>query len=127
MSFVQNKEGESRILPEEFSPLGLYGNRDFFQKAKQDGYTEVAFGGGKEVGAVRPVGVFAFFHPDTAEVRALITWKLYNDVASVRSEPTERAFPNMDSFEDFLEEFKIELGERVSLEEILKPWKVKHE
>lgn len=112
----------SKIKPEEFSPMQMYGNKDIFQKMLNEGYTEVALGGGDWVDDYRIVGIFAFFHPN-GKIHTFETPKYDDGGHTMRGTQFEANY-TMKGFEKYKENHKIEMEtEKQYLKEIVDMWK----
>jgi hypothetical protein len=109
--------------PEEFSPLGMYGNKEIFERRLNEGYTEVAHGSGEWIGDNRIVALWAFFHPKRF-FRKVATHqhpKGYFDGHTFHGKPFETAYTEK-GFKKYCENNKIVLGERQDLAKIVKIW-----
>ena len=125
------------------SPIGMYGrDRDHFVKRLNEGYTEIAIGGGPWVDMngedLRIVGIWVFYHPD-GRVATIETHKGYTpDGHTIRGCPTaceyktsrfmrirNRLFPGSrvpKSFERLVKDYHLKLGPREPLKDLLDSW-----
>lgn len=108
------------MKPDEFSPLNMYGDRNVFEKRLKEGYKELAFGGGEWVGDERIVRLFVFFNPN-GRVATLQTPKALTPDGHTRRGRIEAEYTAKE-FEDYMKEWKIKLGNKTSLEDIVKKW-----
>ena len=109
-----------RRKPEEFSPLGLYGNRDVFQRRLDEGFTKLAFGDGNWVGNERIVRLFVFYHPD-GRIATYEHPKSEHDGTTFRGGPFEAEYSE-EEFQSYKEKFQIAFGGKTSLAEVLEGW-----
>ena len=109
------------MKPEKFSPLGLYGDREFFFERKNEGYTEAAYGGGPWIGSYRIVGIFAFYHPD-GRIATFQTRKIDTGDCTMRGDPIRADYKNESEFKEYVEEHRITLGKKHSLADAIKDW-----
>lgn len=108
------------IKPDQFSDLGMYGDREVFKKRLEDGYTEFAFGASNEiVEGYRLVAVWVFFRPD-GRVATLETLKDYTGSSTERGR-SEREYDEKD-FEKMIEKYGAGMTERNDLKILLDRW-----
>jgi len=106
--------------PEEFSALRMYGNKNVFEKRVEEGYTEVAFGGGDWVGNQRIVRLWAFFHPK-GKIATYEHPKFDDGSHIMRGNPFEAKYSQR-KFQKHLREFQIKLGAKSELAEVVNNW-----
>ena len=123
---------------EKFSTMTMYGNKRIFDKRLKEGYTEVALGSGEWVSAPagseqRIVKLFVFYHPN-GKVATYEHPKANHGFGNIHGQPFEAEYNTKrtligklfgtnsfkDSFENHLKEFKIALGEKGDLAEIVR-------
>ena len=113
---------------ERFSLLGMYGDRKYFQKKLDEGYSEVAFGSGPYITSPsgflqkRMVGMFAFFHPDGR----IVTYETVKQWLEWESDP-HRGHPpesqyNAKTFEERCKDFQVSLSEKATLADVVADW-----
>ena len=107
--------------PDEFSPLGLYGRKDAFEKRVRDGYTEVAYGGGDWVGNQRIVRLWAFYHPDGSIATYEHPKGMTPDMHTIRGQPFEAEYTERE-FQEHLENFRIKIGPKTGLKKLVENW-----
>jgi hypothetical protein len=111
------------MKPEEFSNLGMYGSREFFERKQQEGYSEVASGVGDWVGVERIVVIWAFYHPKK-RFRSITTLqhpKFDDGCHTIRGSPYEKKYTPA-GFDRFTRRMKIKIGSRQNLAELLQNW-----
>lgn len=110
------------MKPEEFSYLGMYGNKDIFQKISKRGYAKVAFGRGGWIEGLRIVAIFAFFHPKKDKVATYQYPKCFlHDGHTMHGLPFSRTYSKK-GFAKYLELHKIQFSSKTNLHKILKSW-----
>ena len=110
------------MKPEEFSTLGMYGNREIFEKRLNEGYTKVAHGGGDWVGNHRIVRLWAFFHPKRF-FKKVATYEhpKFDGIHTVRGTPFEVTYTER-GFKKYCKKNKISLGEKHDLAKLVQDW-----
>jgi hypothetical protein len=111
------------MKPEEFSTLEMYGKREIFERKQNEGYTEVAFGGGDWVDSNRIVALWAFYHPTKmfGSVSTLQYPKFDDGTHTIRFKPFERKY-SQEGFERYLQKMQIKMGDRENLAKLLQNW-----
>ncbi|MDP2628687.1 MAG: hypothetical protein Q8P15_02190 [Nanoarchaeota archaeon] len=117
---MKNKE---KIKPEEFSLLGMYGNKEIFEKRSKQGYTEVAHGSGEWIGDKRIVSLWIFYHPKRRFLNFVTTYEYpkFFVGTNMHGKPFESIYTEK-GFEKYMVKNKIKVGKRVNLKEILDRW-----
>ena len=106
--------------PEEFSPLGMYGRKDVFEKRLNEGYTEVTLGGGDWVGDQRIVSLWVFYHPK-GKIATLEHPKFYISDHTARGQPYEAKYSPR-KFQKHVKKFQLKVGEKKDLAKIVEDW-----
>lgn len=115
--------------PEEFSPLAMYGEKSIFEKRLNEGFTEIAFGRGpwKEVESpglildVRIVAIYVFYHP-SGKIATFEHPKARDcNLMAHHGEPFEAEY-NQLTFHEHKKDYKLNLGEKIDLAEIVQSW-----
>ena len=111
------------MKPERHSWIGMYGDRDIFQKHLDDGYNEVAFGKGDWVDDQKVLGVFAFFHPG-GDISTLEHYKsITNSGHTIKSGPVYGEYMQK-GFEMFIEENGVKMSEKQDIRAVLNQWDI---
>jgi hypothetical protein len=105
------------------SPLG-YGNKEAFERRSREGFAEAAYGSGKwivlEGTEYRIVRLWAFFKPD-GMVATYEHPKADFGQGSVHGEPFKHEY-SKEEFEAYKQKWKIELGTKRHLAQIISLW-----
>jgi len=112
------------MIPEEFSPLSLYGDKAVFEEMKNQGCDQVQSGVGEWVEDVRVVHIFVFLREGNA-VAALLQEKATD--SSLKTHQLGRSVVKWGSQQEAQEYFSnwaINLGPKTSLSELLGTWTV---
>lgn len=111
---------------EKFNPLEMYGDRGVFERKLEEGYNEVAFGGGAWICGERIAALWAFYKPKRWFRRERVSTLQYYefitpDEDNMRSDPFEKTY-SLKKFMKYISTVKIKMDEKRSLSEILETW-----
>jgi hypothetical protein len=114
--------------PEEFSTLGMYGQREFFERKRQEGYSKVAFGVGEWVNNQRIAAIFVFYHPTRiiGSITTLQHPQFDDGCQTIRAKPCEKKYYTKLGFNGFVKSRKIQIGDKQNLVDLLQNWDSKN-
>jgi hypothetical protein len=121
---------KERVVPDKWSLLGMYGNKDIFKQKLKEGYTEVAFGGGKWNKGYRIVALYVFRKPGkklfwrfrTSSVIATYEHpKFQLDYYTMHGKPFEARYTER-SFKKYTEKHLITISSFTDLATLLSTW-----
>jgi len=104
--------------------LALYGNKRFFEERQKDGYTEVAFGVSMWTKYDKILAIWAFYRPKDHPKSGIIRTVEYPKAIPGKDDmnhgpPCDRIY-SQHGFDEHLKKYKLNMGERVSLDKVLK-------
>lgn len=107
-------------VPESFSGLAMYGNREIFERRLREGYINVAFGSGEWVGDSRIVRLWVFYG-SSGEIATYEHPKADQEGGMRHGQPFEATYSAI-AFRSYVEKWRITLGPKMGLAELLKIW-----
>jgi hypothetical protein len=105
--------------------LKYYGEKSIFEKRVEEGYSEVAFGGGRWFGKEngddeRMVAIWVFYHPD-GRIATYEHPKYHDGIASYYGNKFEAEY-TQDQFQEHMRKYMITLEVTTGLVELVENW-----
>ncbi len=120
---------KGKVVPQNFSTLGLYGDKETFQARLNEGYRYVAFGRGPWVGTGYPervIAMFAFYKskkPKKDDTVATFEGKKFEEIGACTVHgPMEDKTYTFEDFQNHIENYEVELGVFQPLKKIVNLW-----
>jgi hypothetical protein len=92
---------------DQWSNLGMYGDRELFRRLNLEGFTEMNFGGGEWSHDFRIVAIFTAFHPDGRIWTYQHPKSRPDGHTSFRGTPFEQTFNTKAEFDQYCQENEI--------------------
>lgn len=113
------------VKPEQFSIIGMYGDKKIFEMMMAEGYTQVASGTGQWIVEngfeYRIVRLFAFACGTDDSVATYEHPKMNDGITNRHGQPYESRYQPQE-WDKHCNRFKITLGEKRDLSDLLKSW-----